>query len=119
MIPRLAQLAAVYENCHVESSPMYSKTSYMPLWSSPENLGIYHGAGGGKPFADGMRGFDRFIETEAGGSWPAVVQKYSHMFESKFDAFWQRADPKNGASVTVSHGDLRGARPSASMLLPP
>ena len=52
--------------------------------------------------------FSRVGTSEAGGSWPPAMQGYATLFEQKFDAFYARADPKHGASVTMAHGDFRG-----------
>jgi hypothetical protein len=45
------------------------------------------------------------------------MQGYATLFEKKFDAFYARADPKNGASVTMAHGDFRGDRSHRTLLL--
>jgi len=36
------------------------------------------------------------------------IDNYAQEFFKSYEAFWARADPANGATCTVSHGDLRG-----------
>lgn len=110
MIPEMAKFAARFENCHDESTPMGSRCSFANLMSSKAMLDLYlNPAAGGKPFADGQDCFDEWVLTEFGGDWKENgMENYSALFAKKYDAFWARADPANGASVTLAHGDLRG-----------
>jgi hypothetical protein len=39
MIPKLAKIAATFENCHLPSSAQHENASYVPLWTDPANLG--------------------------------------------------------------------------------
>ena len=111
MLPKMAKLAAMYEDCHTEASPMHERCAYLPLWAQAENLGIYFGEEG-KPFSDGMGLHDELMAKHAiGGEWSKLepsMEGYATLLGSKWEQFWARSHPENGASVTISHGDLRG-----------
>jgi len=108
MVPKLAKIAATFENCHLPSSAQHKATSYVNTWTDPANLGLYHSDADGAPFALGAPLFDRFTQTQNFGDFEKLgLAGYSQLFNTKFDAFWSKANPANGGSLTLSHGDLR------------
>ena len=45
-IPKMAKIAALFENCHEVGHRLHAKASYIPEFWSEANLGVMHGEGG-------------------------------------------------------------------------
>jgi hypothetical protein len=109
-IPYLAKHAALYENCHEPGNSRSKAASHVPPFWAPEYLAVYYSpTDGGKPYTDGATPFTKFLDADIGGKWTeAGMAEYPALFGQKFQALFAQLDPQNGASVTLSHGDLRG-----------
>jgi hypothetical protein len=118
MIPALVNTAVKFEGCGDASHPLNKNCAHAPP--------IHAMMGSFKPQAlQGAPLLDSFLSGDAFGcddksafGFPLLSawQKWSEDLDPNFnklycetyDAFWARADPENGATQTISHGDLRG-----------
>ncbi len=109
MIPRLVDVAVAWEGADRGEKARRLDALGVDYWASQANLALYKAQ---------MPGCAKIFDKLAsmGGcaligepAWdkclgPGLVE----MFTRKIDAFFARADPKSGATCTISHGDLRG-----------
>ena len=119
MIPGLVEQAVRFEGCNEEASPMKAKCAHFPPWhimaGSFKEIG-YSGAALVDEFVNEENPFSADDPASFGHAklspWKAWKGElgcdYAQEFFKSFDAFMARADPANGATCTVSHGDLRG-----------
>jgi hypothetical protein len=109
MIPRLVDVAVAWEGCHLGPLADELDSLGVDLWASDANLGLFRAVMPG-----GAKLFDRVTamgtsSLTGGHTWdralgPAVAEQ----FTGRIEAFYAGAHPTNGATCTVSHGDLRG-----------
>jgi hypothetical protein len=110
MIPKLVQVAVAWEGCDEGQKATALGALGVDLWASEANLGIFKAVMPG-----GAKLFDK-VTTLAGSSlvdgptWDGYLggPGIAELFTRKLDAFYALAHPANGATCTLSHGDLRG-----------
>jgi hypothetical protein len=109
LIPRMVDTAVAWEGCdRGEKSAALDRIGVLH-WASKENLALYKAI-----MPNGARLVDKITSLEnstliAGPTWDrALGPGFAELFTNKIDAFYERARPENGATCTVSHGDLRG-----------
>jgi hypothetical protein len=110
MIPGLVDVAVAWEGC--DEGPKAEKLAALGVdyWASPANLAVFKAQmpGGAKIFDKLTTMSDSVLIGEP--SWdkhlggPGIVE----MFTRRVDAFYAAAHPSNGATCTLSHGDIRG-----------
>lgn len=110
MIPGLVDVAVAWEGADQGDKAAGLNELGVALWSSEENLNNFKALMPG-----GVKLFDR-MTTMADSplvgtpTWDACLggPGFSEAFARKSDAFYASAHPENGATCTLSHGDLRG-----------
>ncbi len=109
MIPKLVDVAVAWEGADKGEKAAQLAAMGVDFWASDANLAIYKAVMPG-----GAKLFDRFTATKNSTvvgepTWDAYVGPgFAELFTRKIDAFFRRARPENGATCTLSHGDLRG-----------
>jgi hypothetical protein len=107
MVPRLAQVAALWENCHLPNQPMSTQAERLERWTDRANVSMYKGPLG-IPYTIGAKLVDKILQTDLGGHWESIeMDGYAELLGGKLFKFFGRVGPKTNASVTLSHGDLR------------
>jgi hypothetical protein len=110
MIPTLVDVAVAWEGCDRGGKAQQLTDFGVDLWASKANLSVFKAVmpGGAKLFdklttleGSSLVG-DRPWHTYLGGSGIA------EMLTTRLDAFFEAADPRNGATCTLSHGDMKG-----------
>ena len=106
MLPRLVDFAASWEGCHEGPRADRLATLGVQHWVSDANLGAYKAVmPGGAPLHDKMATMEDWISpTIHSQVGPHVATE----FTKRLNAFFAPALPQNGATCTLSHGDLRG-----------
>ena len=109
MIPRLVEVAVAWEGADRGEKAETLAALGIDYWAAAGNLAQFKAQMPGC-----ARIFDKLTTMEGCGligtpSWdrrlgPGLVE----MFTRKVDAFFARAHPEQGATCTISHGDLRG-----------
>ena len=110
MIPGLVDVAVGWEGADQGDKAAELNELGVALWSSEENLNNFKALMPG-----GVKLFDR-LTTMADSplvgtpTWDACLggPGFCEAFARKSDAFFARAHPGNGATCTLSHGDMRG-----------
>ena len=108
MLPRLVDMAVCWEGCH--EGPKAEKLAAMGIefWASEADLrwGIYKEVmPGGAPLLDKLVS----LESWDTPTWDTYLgPQFSVEYTKRLDAFFAKAHPRNGATCTLSHGDLRG-----------
>ena len=106
LIPRLVELAVCWEGCH--EGPTGDKLVAMgiDLWASEANLGLDRAVmPGGAPIIDKLYN----MEAWDAPTWDAYLgPDLAVEYTRRVNAFYRQAHPRNGATCTLSHGDLRG-----------
>jgi hypothetical protein len=109
MIPRLVEVAAAWEGAdHGDRAGSLARLG-VNLWASDENLALFKSVMPG-----GARLFDRVTSMTnsslaTGATWDQDLGPgISELFTTRLDSFFAAAHPRNGATCTLSHGDLRG-----------
>ena len=109
MVPALVSTAVAWEGCDEGARAEELEALGVDLWASEANLATYRAVmpGGAKLFdkvssmADsplvGTPTWDEYLG-------PGLAE----LFTNKIDAFYAPVHPANGATCTLSHGDLRG-----------
>ncbi len=109
MLPKMVDVAVAWEGCQDGEKAARLEPLGVDFWASDANLAIYKAVMPG-----GAKLFDRFTasrnSTVVGDpTWDAYIGPgFAELFTRKIDAFFARARPENGATCTLSHGDLRG-----------
>ncbi len=109
MIPKLVDVAVAWEGCDRGAKADELDAMGVGLWAAEPNLQLYKSVmpGGAKLFdrvtsmADSTLVDGRRWDDELG---PGICE----LFTTRLDAFFASAHPANGATCTLSHGDLRG-----------
>jgi hypothetical protein len=109
LIPRLVDVAVAWEGCDAGVRAVELERLGVDLWASDANLGLFKSVMPG-----GAKLFDR-LSTIADSSlvggrpWDKELGAgICELFTTRLDAFFAGSHPKNGATCTLSHGDLRG-----------
>ena len=110
MIPGLVEVAVAWEGADHDDKAAQLDDLGVALWSSEENLNNFKALMPG-----GVKLFDRLTmmaESPLVGTptWDACLggPGFAETFARKSDAFFAPAHPDNGATCTLSHGDMRG-----------
>ena len=106
MLPRLVDLAVCWEGCH--EGPRAERLAALGIqhWASDANLAIYRSVmPGGAPFHDKIATMESWITPTMHAT---VGPNLASEFTKRLGAFYSPADPRRGATCTLSHGDLRG-----------
>jgi hypothetical protein len=109
MLPKMVEVAVAWEGCEGGEKAAQLEALGVDFWASDANLAIYKAVMPG-----GAKLFDRFTATKGSTvvgapTWDAYIGPgFAELFTRKIDAFFRRARPENGATCTLSHGDLRG-----------
>ena len=109
MIPKLVDVAVAWEGCDRGERADELAHLGVDLWASDDNLGLYKSVMPG-----GAKLFDRVTTMAAssltgGHTWDRELGPgIAELFTRRLEAFFAGAHPKNGATCTLSHGDLRG-----------
>ena len=109
MIPKLVDVAVAWEGCDRGDKAAELDALGVGLWAAEPNLQLYKSVmpGGAKLFdrvtsmADSTLLNGRRWDDELG---PGICE----LFTTRVDAFFAGTHPANGATCTLSHGDLRG-----------
>jgi hypothetical protein len=109
MVPKLVEVAVAWEGCDQgPKGDMLAKLG-VDLWASETNLGLYKSVMPG-----GAKLLDRLTTMAhssliTGPTWDRYLGPgICELFTKRLEAFFAGADPANGATCTLSHGDLRG-----------
>lgn len=110
MIPKLVDVAVAWEGCDRGEKAQQLADVGVDLWASDANLAVFKTVmpGGAKLFdklttlAGSSLVGDRPWHTYLGG--PGIAE----LLTTRLDAFFARADPRNGATCTLAHGDMKG-----------
>lgn len=109
MIPGLVDCALAWEGCDGGEQAETLSAIGVQHWGSSENLALYK-----EVMPAGAKLFDKALSMEessltGGTSWLSYFgTNVSELFTRKLDAHFARIDPEQGATCTLSHGDLRG-----------
>ena len=109
MIPKLVEVAVAWEGSETGDKARALEALGVDFWASDANLALYK-----QVMPGGAKLFDRFTATRGSSvvgepTWDALlVPGVTELFTRKLDAFFAPARPENGATCTLSHGDLRG-----------
>ena len=106
MIPKLVDIAVYWEGCDQGSKAEKLAAIGVDFWVSKTNLGMYRDVMPG-----GARLFDKFVSLDSWDkpTWDAELgPDFAAEYTKRLDAFFAKAHPRNGATCTLSHGDLRG-----------
>jgi hypothetical protein len=109
MVPRLVQVAVAREGCDSGTKADELADLGVDLWASDANLALYKSV-----MPAGAKLFDKLTTMTdsslvAGRPWDRLLGPgICELFTSRLDAFFAAAHPSNGATCTLSHGDLRG-----------
>ena len=109
MIPGLVEVAVAWEGC--DSGPKAQQLSAVGVdfWASDANLALYK-----QVMPGGARIFDKATTLNGtsliGTPWDRYLggAGICEMFTKKIEAFYRPTRPDNGATCTLSHGDMRG-----------
>jgi hypothetical protein len=109
MIPKLVDLAVAWEGCHEGELSDELELLNIPHWSSDENLATFKQImpGGAKLFdyVTNLQGSSLVGEPLWNGE---LGDSICELMTNKIDAFYRPMHAENGATCTLSHGDLRG-----------
>lgn len=110
MIPRLADVAVAWEGCHTGEKAARLASLGVAHWTSPANLGVFKAA-----MPAGAKFYDKLSTTAdsslvEGRPWDTYLggPGICELMTRRLDAFFRNARPEQGATCTLSHGDLRG-----------
>jgi hypothetical protein len=109
MLPKMVEVAVAWEGAQTGEKAEQLEALGVDFWASDANLAIYKAVMPG-----GAKLFDRFTAAKSSTvvgepTWDAYIGPgFAELFTRKIDAFFRRARPENGATCTLSHGDLRG-----------
>lgn len=110
MIPALVDVAVAWEGCDQGEKAAELAAMGVPHWTSPQNLdGFKVGMPGGAAL------FDRVCSMpgspiHGGRPWSERlgVADFGARLATRLDAFFAPVRPENGATCTITHGDMRG-----------
>lgn len=110
MIPAMVEVAVAWEGC--DQGELAAELAAMGVehWTAPGNLDSFKAAmPGGAPLIDRLNQVPDSSLMQ-GGTWAARlgVSDLCSRMTTRLDAFYAAARPENGATCTLSHGDLRG-----------
>ncbi|MDD9947623.1 MAG: DUF1679 domain-containing protein, partial [Myxococcales bacterium] len=109
LVPQLADTAAAWEGCHEGARSAALDEIGVQHWASEDNLAVYRAImPGGAKLLDCITnmGASNLVE---GPTWDvALGPGIAELFTRKVEAFYGRVHPRNGATCTLCHGDLRG-----------
>ena len=109
MIPGLVDCAVAWEGCDTGERATTLAEFGVGHWGSAENLALYKDV-----MPAGAKLFDKVVslvesDLNDGISWQTLFGTgVAELFTNKLDAHFSKIDPAQGASCTLSHGDLRG-----------
>jgi hypothetical protein len=109
MIPKLVDVAVAWEGADKGEKAEQLAAMGVDFWASPANLAVYK-----QVMPGGAKLFDRFTYSKGSSvvgspTWDEYLGKgVAERFTRTIDAFYAPALPENGATCTLSHGDLRG-----------
>jgi hypothetical protein len=109
MIPRLVDVAVAWEGCERGERADELARLGVDLWASDDHLGPFKARMPG-----GAKLFDYVTTMGAssltgGHTWDLELGPgTAELFTRRLEAFYAGAHPENGATCTLSHGDLRG-----------
>jgi hypothetical protein len=110
MLPRLVDVAVTWEGCHEGAKAKQLSELGVDFWASDANIALYKYV-----MPVGARIFDKFSTLEGSSvvgspTWDRYLggTGICEMFTKRIDAFFRHAKPEQGATCTLSHGDLRG-----------
>ena len=110
MIPKLVDVAVAWEGCDAGEKAQQLAELGVDLWASDVNLALYKTVMPG-----GAKLFDKLTTLQTSSlvgaqPWDTYLggPGISEMLTTRLDAFFKRAHARNGATCTLSHGDLRG-----------
>ena len=110
MIPGMVEVAVAWEGCDAGERAEEVAAMDVHHWTAPANLGSFKAAmPAGAPLMDRLSQVEGSSLMKA-GTWPARlgVPDLCSMMTTRLDAFFAATRPENGATCTISHGDLRG-----------
>ena len=110
MIPRLVDVAVAWEGC--DSGPKAEQLEKLGVhhWTSDQNMAVYRALmPAGAKFIDKMATIEG-SKLSGSPTWDEALggPDISQLFTTRMDAFFHDARPENGATCTLSHGDMRG-----------
>jgi hypothetical protein len=108
MIPKLVEVAVAWEGCDRGPKAEQLAALGVDFWASDANLALFK-----QVMPGGAKIFDKAMTLDSpmiGTPWDRYLggAGICEMFTRKIDAFYAAARPDNGATCTLSHGDLRG-----------
>ena len=110
MIPRLVDMAVNWEGCHEGEKATELEKIGVFLWTSDLNINTMKAI-----MPAGAKLLDKLLSTKesnllGGMPWDICFGKegFSERLTRKVVAFYESMKPENGATCTLSHGDLRG-----------
>ena len=109
MIPKLVEVAVAWEGSECGEKARALEALGVDFWASEANLALYK-----QVMPGGAKLFDRLTATKGSSvvgepTWDVLLgPRAAELFTRKLDAFFAPARPENGATCTLSHGDLRG-----------
>lgn len=110
MIPALVDVAVAWEGCDRGEKAAELAAMDVHHWTAPANLDSFKAAMPG-----GAKLIDRISDCDssplfASGTWKARlgVSDLNARMTTRLDAFFAPTRPENGATCTLTHGDMRG-----------
>ena len=110
MIPGLVDVAVAWEGCHEGDQARELADMGVDLWVSDTNLGVFKTVMPG-----GAKLFDKLTSLEGSGlvgdrPWHSYLgsPNIAEMLTTRLDAFFEPAHPRQGATSTLCHGDMKG-----------
>lgn len=109
MVPKLVDMAVAWEGCDTGTKARDLEDLGVDLWASDANLAMFKSVmpGGAKLFDKLTTLADSSLVN--GPTWDTYLgPDICELFTKRLDAFFSRVHPSQGATCTLSHGDLRG-----------
>jgi len=109
MLPKLAEVAVAWEGCDNGAKADQLVALGVDFWASDANLAVFK-----QVMPGGAKIFDKAMTLPGtslvGTPWDRYLggAGIGEMFTRRIDAFYAPTRPENGATCTLSHGDLRG-----------
>jgi hypothetical protein len=110
MIPGLVDVAVAWEGCDEGDKARELAEIGVDRWVSDTNLGVFKTV-----MPSGAKLFDKLTMLDGSSlvgdrPWPSYAggSGIAEMLTTRLDAFFEPADPRQGATCTLCHGDMKG-----------